>query len=156
MIIVFGIILVIFSSSMYDNGIDLGWLYLFMGILVGSAVMPLWNLMMWKKASGTGAVLAAWGGLFLALTSWITTARVVGEEITVATLGSNEAMLIGNLTAILSSGFIHWAWSTFVDPNDYDFDTMKAVPSSSVADSSTRTGSTTTSSTTPNGDNDNR
>jgi hypothetical protein len=34
-----------------------------MGVVIGSAVAPLWFMMTWNKASGTGAVLAAWGGL---------------------------------------------------------------------------------------------
>ena len=79
------------------------------------------NLMTWKKASGTGAVLAAWLGLVLAITAWVLAARVEGGEVSIDTLGANGAMLTGNLVAILSSAFIHWAYSTFVDPQDYDF-----------------------------------
>jgi urea-proton symporter len=48
-------------------------------------------------------------------------AQIQGGKITVDTLGTNEVMLSGNLVAILSSGFIHWFWSVFVDKTDYDF-----------------------------------
>ena len=34
-----------------------------MGIVIGSAVIPLWNLMTWDKANASGAIIAAWGGL---------------------------------------------------------------------------------------------
>jgi hypothetical protein len=46
---------------------------------------------------------------------------VQSGEISVASLGTNEAMFIGNLTAIISSGFIHWFWSMVVDVQVYDF-----------------------------------
>jgi hypothetical protein len=92
-----------------------------MGIMIGSAVAPLWNLMTWKKASGTGAVIAAWTGLALAVISWLVAAKVQGGTISVDTLGTNEVMLSGNLVAIFSSAFIHWFYSTFIDPQDYDF-----------------------------------
>merc|ERR1711957_753169 len=36
-------------------------------------------------------------------------------------LGTNEVMLSGNLVAILSSGIIHYIYSKFIDPQDYDF-----------------------------------
>lgn len=77
--------------------------------------------MTWKKASGTGAVIAAWGGFFLAIIGWLIAARVQGGTVTVASLGTNGVMLSGNLIAILSSATIHYFWSVFVDPHDFDF-----------------------------------
>ncbi len=95
-----------------------------MGIMIGSAVIPLWNLMTWDKASGTGAVIAAWGGLVLAMIGWMVGAQIQSGAVTVATLGTNQVMLSGNLIAILSSGAIHYVYSKFVDPQDYDFSTL--------------------------------
>jgi len=92
-----------------------------MGVVIGSAVIPLWFLMTWKKASGTGAVIAAWSGLCLAVIGWLVAAQVQSGKITIATLGSEEVMLSGNLIAIISSGIIHALYSIFVDPQDYDF-----------------------------------
>jgi hypothetical protein len=78
-------------------------------------------MMTWKKASGTGAVVAAWSGLVLALIAWLVGAKIQGGEVSVATLGTNEVMLSGNLVAIGMSGIIHYVWSVFIDPQDYDF-----------------------------------
>jgi Na+/proline symporter len=102
-------------------GLNLGWVYLFMGVMIGSAVIPLWNMMTWKDASGKGAVIAAWGGLVLALAGWLIGAQIQGGKITVSTLGTNEVMLSGNLIAIFSSGLIHFVYSKFFDPQNYDF-----------------------------------
>ena len=107
-------------------GLNLGWVYLFMGVVIGSAVIPLWNMMTWDKASGKGAVIAAWSGLVLAISGWLIGAQVQSGSISVATLGSNEVMLSGNLIAILSSGLIHYVYSKFIDPADFDFATLDA------------------------------
>ena len=95
-----------------------------MGVVIGSAVIPLWNMMTWKGASGKGAVVAAWGGFCLAVGGWLAAAYIQSGEINIGTLGSNEVMLSGNLIAILSSGFIHYVYSKFIDPQDYDFSTL--------------------------------
>jgi hypothetical protein len=120
-IVVFGLFMGAFSIVLFEIGLNLGWVYLFMGVIIGSAVCPLWNMMTWKKASGTGAVIAAWSGLFLALTGWLSAAKIQSGSVSIDTLGTNEVMLSGNLIAIISSGLIHWGWSMFIDPQDYDF-----------------------------------
>merc|ERR1712127_957944 len=53
-------------------------------------------------------------------------AQVQSGSISVATLGTNEVMLSGNLVAILSSGIIHFIYSKFIDPQDFDFSTLDA------------------------------
>jgi hypothetical protein len=120
-IVVFGLFMGCFAIILQEIGLNLGWVYLFMGVVIGSAVCPLWNMLTWKKASGTGAVVAAWFGLILALAAWFSGARNQSGTVNIDTLGTNEVMLGGNLAAILSSGIIHWFWSTVIDPNDYDF-----------------------------------
>jgi Na+/proline symporter len=120
-IVVFGLFMGCFAILLFEIGLSLGWVYLFMGVVIGSAVVPLWNMMTWKKASGTGAVIAAWTGLVLAVTGWLVAAKVQSDTISVDALGTNEVMLSGNLIAILSSGAIHYVYSMFIDPQDYDF-----------------------------------
>jgi len=123
-IVVFGLFMGVLSIFLDFLGLNLGWVYLFMGCVIGSAVIPLWNLMTWDKASGKGAVIAAWGGFVLAITGWLIGAAVQSGEITISTLGSNEVMLSGNLIAICSSGIIHYVYSKFIDPQDFDFSTL--------------------------------
>jgi len=122
----FGLVMGAFAIVLFEIGLSLGWVYLFMGIVIGSAVVPLWNLMTWDKASGKGAVIAAWSGFVLAVASWIVGAIIQSGELSVATLGSNEVMLSGNLVAILSSATIHYVYSKFIDPQDYDFSELDA------------------------------
>lgn len=125
-IVAFGIFMGLFSIALKYIGLNLGWVYLFMGVVIGSAVIPLWNMMTWDKASGKGAVIAAWSGLVLAISGWLIGAQVQSGSISVATLGTNEVMLSGNLIAILSSGIIHYIYSKFIDPQTFDFATLDA------------------------------
>lgn len=120
-IVLFNLFMGVFAIFLNFLGLNLGWVYLFMGVMIGSAVIPIWNMMTWKGASGTGAMVAAWGGLVIALVGWLIAAQVQGGKITVATLGTDEVMLSGNLIAIFSSGIIHYLYSKLVDPQDYDF-----------------------------------
>ncbi len=122
-IVVFGLLMGGLSVLLDIMGLNLGWVYLFMGIVIGSAVVPLWNMMTWKKASGTGAVIAAWGGLILAVISWIVATTIQSGSITVANLGKNEVMLTGNIVAICSSGIIHFVYSMLF-PQNFDFETL--------------------------------
>lgn len=123
-IVVFGLFMGGFSIALFEMGLNLGWVYLFMGIVIGSAVIPLWNLMTWDKASGTGAVIAAWSGLVLAIVGWLVGAQIQSGSITVDNLGTNEVMLSGNLIAIFSSGIIHYIYSKFIDDTTFDFSTL--------------------------------
>mmetsp|Transcript_24090 Transcript_24090/g.32035 ORF Transcript_24090/g.32035 Transcript_24090/m.32035 type:complete len:698 (+) Transcript_24090:109-2202(+) len=120
-IVGFGLFMGCFAIVLNEIGLNLGWVYLFMGVVIGSAVIPLWNMMTWSKASGKGAVIAAWSGLILAVIGWLSGAQAQSGKISVATLGTNEVMLSGNLIAILSSGLIHYVYSKFIDPQEYDF-----------------------------------
>jgi len=122
-IVGFGLIMGALSIALNAMGLNLGWVYLFMGIVIGSAVVPLWFLMTWDKASGTGAVIAAWGGLILSLSTWLIAASVQSGSISIATLGTNEVMLSGNIVAICSSGLIHAAYSMMY-PQNFDFSTL--------------------------------
>jgi len=122
-IVGFGLFMGAFSIALFEIGLNLGWVYLFMGVVIGSAVMPLWFMMTWDKASAKGAVIAAWGGFILAVSGWLIAAKVESGEVTIATLGSNGVMLSGNLIAILSSGLIHFVIS-LMEGETYDFSTL--------------------------------
>lgn len=104
-IVVFGILMGVLGIVLNHIGIGLGWLYLFMGVLIGSAVVPVAYSISWRKCSSLGAICGAVGGLVLGLTSWLAYGAADGG-VNVDNLGRDEIMLTGNLVAILSSGFI--------------------------------------------------
>merc|ERR1712193_575146 len=126
-IVVFGGGMGALSVLLHAIGLNLGWVYLFMGICIGSAVIPLWNLLMWDKANAAGAVAAAWLGQILAVVTWMVAASAQSGSISIDTLGANEPMLAGNVVAIGSSGIIHALFS-LAKPQNYDFNSMKDIP----------------------------
>ena len=103
--------------------ISLGWLYLCMGILIGSAVCPITCLIMWRKATGRAAICASLGGQVLAVSVWLSLARLKFGSVTLVSTGDNVVMLVGNLVALLSSTAIMTLMSLF-DPDDFDFNTL--------------------------------
>merc|ERR1719321_1736442 len=125
-IVVFGGAMGGLSVILHAMGLNLGWVYLFMGIVIGSAVIPLWNMLMWKNACAPGAVCAAWGGQILAIITWMVAASSQSGEISIDTLGKNEPMLAGNIVAIGSSGIIHALFS-LAKPQNYDYKTMGEI-----------------------------
>jgi len=125
-IVVFGLCMGVLSVALHHMGLNLGWVYMFMGTAIGSAVVPLWNLLMWKDANAVGAVVGAWGGMALAVCTWLIVASAQSGEITVDTLGKLEPNLAGNIVAIVSSGLIHVVFS-LAKPQNYDFKSMGEI-----------------------------
>ena len=105
-ICIFGTISGSFSIILNHAGINLGWLYLAVGVLISSAVFPVAFSITWIKCSGLAAVSGALGGFVAAIFAWSMAALHEGGTVTIDTLGTDYSMLIGNLVALLSSGII--------------------------------------------------
>ena len=130
-IVVFGLSMGIFSLLLNAMGLSLGWVYLFMGIMIGSAVAPISYLLLWKKCTARAAISGATLGWILATLSWLLAAKIYDPsgkgEITLKSTGEQSAMLIGNVVAIFSS-FIITTSMSLLDPDDYDFQGTRAIP----------------------------
>ncbi|KAF6243289.1 urea active transporter [Nitrosopumilus sp. b1] len=89
-------------------GLSLGFVYLAMGVLIGSAVIPIALTITWKRTNKYAATAGAIAGLVIALSTWIGVAASLppGGEVSLATLGNNYSMLFGNIAGILSGGAI--------------------------------------------------
>jgi SSS family transporter len=125
-IVVFGLSMGALGVALNHMGLNLGWVYQFMGNAIGSAVVPLWNVLMWKDANATGAIVAAWGGMILALATWLIICQVEFGEITVDNLGTLNPNLGGNIVALGSSALIHVGFS-LASPQNYDFESMGQI-----------------------------
>jgi SSS family transporter len=127
----FGIFSGVLSVVLEAIGLSLGFVYLMMGIFIGSAVMPISYLLLWDKANAQGAVVGAFAGQILAVITWVACATMERNEnnkqgtVNILTLGQNYPMLAGNVVAIGSSGLIH-AIMSFISPQNFDFTTMAA------------------------------
>lgn len=102
MIYVFGVVMAGFACLWNAIGIDLGRLFLTMGLLIDGAVFPAALTVCWKKQSRNGALFGALGGLSAGLTAWLVTAKTLYGELTVATTESSYPTLAGNLASVLT------------------------------------------------------
>lgn len=122
---VFGIVLNVIP------GINLNWVYLFMGVVIGSAVFPVALSVSWGKCSRNAAVGGALIGQVTAVASWLAYGLSIdasSAQAAIDSLGKEEVMLTGNLIAILLSGAICIVWS-LIQPDNCDWETTtKMIP----------------------------
>ena len=106
-IVAFGLGMGGIAVVLLGMGLSLGFVYLAMGILIGSAVIPIALTITWSKTTRGGAVAGALIGVMLSLLTWTSVAASEADGvIDVASLGGAFPMLYGNVVAILSSGLI--------------------------------------------------
>jgi SSS family transporter len=90
-------------------GLSLGFVYLAMGILIGSAVVPIALTILWKRTNRVAATAGAIIGLIISTSTWVAVAASLpeyGGVIDLASLGHNYSMLFANIAGIISGGVI--------------------------------------------------
>ena len=107
-IVVFGLGMGVLAGILLGMGLSLGFVYLAMGILIGSAVIPIALTITWSKTTRGGAVAGALIGVMGSLLTWtsIAAAESPTGTVDIASLGGAFPMLYGNVVAILLSGLI--------------------------------------------------
>lgn len=126
MICVFGLVMACVACIWNGIGIDLGWLYLVMGLLIGGAVFPAAFAITWKKQSRAGAIAGAVGGLCAGLISWLVTAKAYYGEINVTSTGGSYPTLAGNMAGVLVGLFLTVTIS-YIKPDDFDWELTRAI-----------------------------
>jgi len=126
MICVFGAVMALFASIWNAIGIDLGWLFLVMGLLIGGAVFPVAFTITWRGQSKAGAISGALAGTVAGLLAWIVVAYQYFGEVTVATTGENYSTLAGNLAAIMTGLIVTVVVSLF-KPQNFDWEITRAI-----------------------------
>ncbi|KAL6985605.1 urea active transporter, variant 2 [Sarracenia purpurea var. burkii] len=122
----FGCFMGLLAAILNKAGVSLGWMYLATGVFIGSAVLPIAFMLLWRKANAIGAILGATIGCILGIITWLSVASVEYGRVDLYTTGRNAPMLAGNLVSIISSGTIH-AVCSFLWPQNYDWDTTKQI-----------------------------
>jgi len=122
----YGIVCGLFGYFLYGVGVSLGWVYNFMGTMIGSAVIPVSCCLCTRYMTKNGAIMGAWGGQILALITWISVASTRCSDgsdpddfvpsnlyptcetgaLDVNTLGNMNAQTAGSLVALCVSGII--------------------------------------------------
>ena len=132
MICVFGFTMAIFSCIWNAIGIDLGWLFLVMGLLIGGAVFPAAFAITWKGQTRLGAVSGAITGLCAGLLAWLVTAHQYYGTLSVSTTGMEYPTLAGNLAAIMT-GLIVSVSISLAKPEPFDWETTRLINAASIS-----------------------
>ncbi|KAF2661959.1 urea active transporter [Lophiostoma macrostomum CBS 122681] len=127
MVIGFAIAMAAWSTGLHYIGISMGYLYLLMGVIISSAVLPATLTLMWSKQNWWAATLSPPLGFACSLIAWLVTAKKQGGELTVATTGANNPMLAGNVVALLSPLIFVPVLTYALGPQNYDWISMKAI-----------------------------
>merc|ERR1712072_585411 len=98
---VFAIFMAFLAVLLQTLGLNLGWVYMAMGVIIGSAVGPASLAILMETANGTFIGLGAVGGLVLGMFFWMLQASVEFGEITIDTLGKDMPFVAGNVAAIM-------------------------------------------------------
>jgi urea-proton symporter len=123
-IIAFGLGMGLLASILLQIGASLQYMYLAMGILIGSAVIPISLSVVWNKTNKVAAVSAALIGLASGLIAWIITADILYGEVSILSTGKNIPLLVGNVVSISTGGAIAIAGS-LLKPDKFNFKVMK-------------------------------
>ncbi|KAJ3487957.1 hypothetical protein NLI96_g3182 [Meripilus lineatus] len=98
MVAFFALFMGLLGLIFFYIGISMGWLYEFMGVVLGSAVVPIALCVSWKKANKWGCIAGAVSGFCAGIIAWLVT------------------------TATLNDSTINVTW-----PDDFDFDITRAI-----------------------------
>ncbi|GAB1738493.1 hypothetical protein NU219Hw_g3299t1 [Hortaea werneckii] len=123
---IFGLVMAVFACIWNAAGIDLGWLFLVMGLLIGGAVFPAAFSITWAGQSRAGAIAGCICGLVAGIIAWLVTAQQYFGEITVSSTGREYATLAGNLAAIMTGLIVTVVVSLF-KPQNFDWSITREI-----------------------------
>ena len=79
--------------TVFEDTVPRSYVYLLMGVLIGSAVVPIACCLSWSKCTATAAISGAWAGLAASVTCWLVYTKCTYGEITLATTGEVQMII---------------------------------------------------------------
>jgi len=138
MVAFFALCMALAGLIFFYIGISMGWLYTFMGVILGSAVVPIALCITWSRANKWGCLGGSLAGFFAGIIAWlVTTSALNGGVINVTTSGGDYEMLAGNLASIGVGGIIA-VFSSLIWPENFDFESTRALNIGSRASAGTK------------------
>ncbi|KAI2632874.1 Sodium:solute symporter family-domain-containing protein [Xylaria nigripes] len=116
-----------FSVGLFYAGVSMGYLYLLMGCIISSAVLPAALTLVWSGQNKWAVALSPPIGLAFALIAWLVTASKECGSLDVACTGSNNPMLAGNVTALLSPVVLIPIFTLIFGKDNYDWKSMEEI-----------------------------
>jgi len=123
-VLIFGFGIALLSLSLFYIGLNLQYIYLSMGILIGSAVGPISLALIWKKTNKIAASISAIVGLSFGVIVWLYSAHYFYGNISVTSTSHDIPLLLGNLTSFVS-GFGLVILGSWIKPDNFNFNITK-------------------------------
>ena len=116
-----------FAIGLYYAGISMGYLYELMGMMIGAAVIPSALTLLTKKQNYQAAAITPPFVTLVAIMGWLLVTKTKYGEVNVATTFSDDAMLTGNVIALLGP-LVTVPILTFVfKPQNFDWEILKQI-----------------------------
>merc|ERR1712014_384561 len=148
-VVIYGVVCGLFGYFLYGVGLNLGWVYSFMGTVIGSAVIPVSCCLCTSYMTKNGAIAGAWAGQIMGIVAWLAVGSTVCSNgvmeddfisskefptcekgvLDVTTLGNITAQTAGSSAALLGSGSVAYIIATIEyaigKEKPFDFNIMK-------------------------------
>lgn len=125
--VVYATIICCISVGLWYNGISMGYMYLLMGVIISAAVIPATLTLLWSGLNRWAAMLSPILGTICSITAWLVTAKKTCGTLDVACTGSNNPMLAGNVTALLSPLVFIAIFTLIFGLDKYDWKSMAEI-----------------------------
>ncbi len=125
--VVYATIICCISTGLWYNGISMGYMYLLMGVIISAAVIPATLTLLWSGLNKWAAMLSPILGTVCSITAWLVTAKKTCGQLDVACTGSNNPMLAGNVTALLSPLVFIAIFTAIFGLDKYDWKSMSEI-----------------------------
>src|SRR4051812_24072011 len=151
--VVYAVVMAGFLTGLFYAGVGMGYLYLMMGVIIGSAVLPATLALMWKDQNWIAAAATPVLGLACALIAWLVTAKKECDSINVDCTGAkyvlviflfkrkqptnfpySNPMLAGNVVALLSPLIFIPVLTFAFGKQNYDWLSMKDIQKADDSD----------------------
>lgn len=126
-VVVFAYVMAGFAIGLYYAGIGMGYLYELMGILIGGAVLPLALTLLSKNQNKVAATVSPVLATLLAIMSWLICAKKKFGAVNVDTTFEDDAMLTGNVVALLSPLVFVPVLTLVFKPQNFDWLILRSI-----------------------------
>lgn len=123
----FAYIMAGFSIGLYYAGISMGYLYELMGVIIGGAVLPSAMTLISKNQNWAAATFTPPVATALAIMLWLVCTKVNFGTISVPTTFEDDAMLTGNVVALLAPFILIPVLTLVFRPQRFDWNILKSI-----------------------------
>lgn len=124
-VVVFAYVMAGFAIGLYYAGISMGYLYELMGVIIGGAVLPSALTLLSTKQNALAAKFTPPIATALAIMSWLVCTKSKFGSISVDTTFEDDAMLTGNIVALLSPLILIPIFTLIGKPQNFNWSVLK-------------------------------